>query len=778
MRRQVLSFRGEAPRVTPRGLPDNAAQAAINASLFTGDLRSYRQFAPELGLANPGLVRTIYKLVDSWLSWEADVDVARGTVAGDTTYRTYLTGPTVYSEPRFTNYALATTGAQPYPVTTRPLGVPAPESAPGAVVEVGTTPTTSVSDEGDQLASAWITSAATFSGGTVSEVTQSASIGNPLPSYRIVDRKNVGFGAFAYRDFGIGNYVATRFVCQFTMAQSLGGYVEASWRVMCTEEGYGVTVKIGRIGTTTYLLIGNGSGWGSIASWLAQTPTGALDGTATTWYTIEVNAVVNDSGSVTVTAKLYDGSTLICETAVTNAFDTGGFCGIEGVTADTDGYTTYYDNFLVEGSGSSSVVLSTATSYVYTFVNDLDQESAPSPASATVLRPDGLAITVTTPVAIPSGMSADYGINKKRIYRAVTGNLGTVFRFVAEIDLTTADYIDELTDSELGETLQSELWALPPADLKGILALPNGVMAGFSKNQLCFSAQNYPHAWPVEYRLNTDTDIVGIGNVDTTVVVGTQSFVYSASGNDPAAYSMSKFEVPYACTSKRSIAYLTGIGVVFAGPDGLMAVTGPGQVRNLTDPVFTREQWQALNPASIHGVAHNDVYWMFWESGSLRGCYALDMKQNGAGVIQMAFHAAAAYVDPIEDKMYLVLDEDAEPDDVLLPVPADPPAHIDGRTIFEFEGNPAVRMNYRWRSKLWLLEHPAWLSVFQVKAEDYDNILLRIYGDGVQIEELVVEDETEFTVTQTDLYTTLEVEVLGSSPVRVIQGAEDIKELD
>lgn len=780
MRRQVLSFRGEAPRVTPRGLPDNAAQEATNASLFTGDLRAFRQFAPVLGLANgSGPVRTIYKLVDKWMSWSVDVDVARGTVAGDTTYRTYLTGPQVYDEPRFTNYALAFGGGVPYPSQTRPLGVPAPESAPTAVVEVGTTPTTSVSDEGDQLSSAWITSVPASSGGIVSEVSQDAGIGNPAPSYKIVNRQNVGFGAYAYRDFGIGSYVATRFVGQVAMVQALSGYVEAAWRVMCTGDGDGIVVKIGRVGTTPMLLIGNSSEWGSVGSWLAQTPIGVtLDGTASVWYTIEVSSVVNDTGSVTVTAKLYDGSSLICEVTVTNAFNTGGFCGVEGVTADTDGYTTYYDNFLVEGSGSSSVVLSTATSYVYTFVNDLDQESAPSPASATILRPDGLSVTVSTPVAIPSGVSADYGINKKRIYRAATGNLGTVFRFVAEINLATAEYIDELTDSELGETLISELWALPPADLEGILALPNGIMAGFSKNQLCLSAQNYPHAWPVEYRLNTDTDIVGIGNIDTTVVIGTQSFVYVASGNDPAAYSMSKFEVPYACSSKRSIAYLVGIGVVFAGPDGLMAVTGPGQVRNLTDPVFTREQWQELNPESMRGVAHNDVYWLFWESGSERGCFGLDMKSTGAGVVRMAFHAAAAYVDPIEDKMYLVLDEGNEPDDVLLPVPADPPAHIDGSTIFEFEGNPSVLMNYRWRSKLWLLEHPAWFSVFQVKAENYDNLLLRIYGDGQQVEELVIEEETEFTVTQVDLYRTLQVEVLGTSPVRVIQGAEDVKELD
>jgi len=127
--------------------------------------------------------------------------------------------------------------------------------------------------------------------------------------------------------------------------------------------------------------------------------------------------------------------------------------------------------------------------------------------------------------------------------------------------------------------------------------------------------------------------------------------------------------------------------------------------------------------------------------------------------------------------MFLTLDEDNEPDDVLLPVPADPPRYIDGTTIYEFEGDPVTLMNYRWRSKLWLLEHPSWISVFQVRAEDYDNILLRIYGNGVQVEEIVVTEETEFTVTTVDAYTELEYEVLGTSPVRILQGAEDIAEL-
>lgn len=778
MKFAITSFRGEVPRLTPRALPDNGAQIAENTRLFTGDLTAFKQFAPTIGLANGSTpIRTIYLLNDVWLSWADDVDVARGAVAGDASFRTYLTSPGLYTEPRFTDYSLATTGSPPYPVTTRPLGVPNPDAAPTTAVEVSTVPEAETEDAGNQLSSAWIVSP-DYSGAGDSTVIQDAGIGNPAPSYRIISRNNVGNSAYAYRDFGIGEFVATRFQSQVAMIQSGSGYVEASWRFMCDANGSGIVVKIGRIGTTLTLLMGLGAAWGDVASWLVSDTLPVLDGTGSTWYTVEITATRSASITAAVVARITDGSNVLAEVQMaTNALN-GGFCGIEGVTADSDGYTTYYDNFLAQGSGSVDAVLNIATSYVYTFVNDLGQESGPSPASATLLRPDGVDVTVTTPGDVPSGISTDYGVTTKRIYRAATGNIGTVFRFVAEIPLATTDYVDSLTDSELGETLISELWTLPPDDLQGILALPNGITAGFSKNQLCLSAQNYPHAWPVEYRLNTDTAIVGIGNVDNTVIIGTQSFVYIASGNDPAAYSMSKFEVPYACVSKKSFAYLTGIGVVFAGPDGLMAVSGPGQVRNLTDSIFTREQWQALNPSSIFGVAHNDIYWMFWENGSDRGCYGIDMKANGFGLIRMPFYASAVYTDPIEDKLYMVLTEDNEPDDPLLPIPADPPAHIDGSTIFEFEGNPSVSMIYRFRGKLWLLPHPGWLSIFQVKAEDYDNILLRIYGDGAQIDELVVTEETEFTLAVADRYTRLEYEVLGTSTVRVLQGAEDIAELD
>jgi len=86
-------------------------------------------------------------------------------------------------------------------------------------------------------------------------------------------------------------------------------------------------------------------------------------------------------------------------------------------------------------------------------------------------------------------------------------------------------------------------------------------------------------------------------------------------------------------------------------------------------------------------------------------------------------------------------------------------------------------MTYRWLSKLWLLERPAWLTIAQVRAEDYLNLLVRFYGDGVQISEIVVTESTEFTLDEADEYETFQIEILGTSTVRIAQAAEDVTEL-
>lgn len=701
MRIVIDSFRGEAPRVSPRLLPPNAAQDATNARLQSGDLEAWRQFALTRELDNPGTVETIYLLNDVWLSWEADVDVARGAIAGDESYRAYITGPDVYGEPRYTDYALATsTGSSILPVVTRPLGVPNPASPPTLNVEAGPSPDIAVSDAGDQLSS-WITSGTRIQPGvSVSEV-EEVPQGNPAPSYRLRNLNNVSSPAYAYRDFGVGNNAVITMVSQFNPTGN-GAVLEASWRCACTSGGAGVVAKVGYPFDATgglQLLLGQSSGWGGVGSWQEVIPMAPLDGSGSTWYTSTITVVRNANGTCRATVTIADtGGGVLASAEITALFPIGGFCGVEMVTdyqPPSAEFHTLYDNFAISGSGVyQDATANLSTSYVYTFVNDLDQESGPSEASVTIARADGVAVTVTTPTAPPSGFSSDYGIERKRIYRAVTGATGTVFRFVAEIPLGQATYEDTLTDVQLGEVLQTELWALPPADMRGMLALPNGIMVGFSKNQLCFSAQNYPHAWPVEYRLNTDTAIVGIGNIDNTVVIGTEAFPYLATGNDPASYSMSKLEVPQACVAKRSFAYLTGIGVIFASPDGLLAVGGNGQVRNLTEGVFTRRQWQALEPETILAVAHDNIYFLF-SAAQIDGtpaAYALDVAPTGFGLVRVAFHASAVYADPLTDKLYMMLDGDDEPTSPYLPLPSTAP--VPQTVVDPYFDNPGYLLHF------------------------------------------------------------------------------------
>lgn len=780
----TTGFRGEVPVLTPRSLPAEAAQVAINCKLTTGDLAPFKKFALTEALLNSGTVESIFLLdTATWLSWTQMVDVARGIIPGDTTKRTYITGLDV---PRFTNLALATGGAKPWPFATRKLGVPAPDQAPTVNATQNPTPAIDVVDAGNQLTS-WTTSGTTQVPGSMSSaVTQNGAIGNPAPSYQLFAANNQSAPCYMYRDFGVANCAAVELDSDVAFDGN-GTVYECKWVIAADSSGGGCEVGVaftqGAAGGP-FLVIGTKASWGSEASWLEQIPLAPLVADHSVWYSMHITLTRNSDGTSTVTAVLKGGATTLGTASVTSRFTVGGYCGVtEIVGYPPPALSAYVDNIEVKGSGTfSDTSVNEATSYVVTFVNDLGEESAPSPPSATVLRPDGLAVVVTSQTALPAGYNnTDWVVTTKNIYRAVTGATGTSFLFVAAVPLATATYTDTVLDKATGDALGSSNWALPPSDLQGIMALPNGIMVGFRANQLCFSAKNHPHAWPVEYRLNTDTDIVGIGNVDNTVVIGTKSFIYTATGNDPAAYSMSKFEVPYSCSSKRSIAYLTGIGVVFAGPNGLMAVSGASIPHNLTDQkLFTRAQWQALSPSSMLGVAYNDVYYLFYDNGTTKGGYAIDPKANGWGVIELGFHASAAYADPISGALYLVLDYVNEPDDVLLPARASPPSPVDGKTIWQFEGGTG-NMTYRWRGKAWFLLQQEVMQYAQVRTaptNDYSNLVAKFYGDGTLVDSLVVTGEPVFTLADYgQRYTRFEIELIGTSSVGVAQAAEDLPEL-
>lgn len=85
---KLTSFAGETPRIIPRLLADNYAQAAFNSRLNDGGLTPIRKprFVRQLIDAPVDGFGTIYKHGEEWLSWPGRVYAAPGPVAEDRLY--------------------------------------------------------------------------------------------------------------------------------------------------------------------------------------------------------------------------------------------------------------------------------------------------------------------------------------------------------------------------------------------------------------------------------------------------------------------------------------------------------------------------------------------------------------------------------------------------------------------------------------------------------------------------------------------------------------------
>ncbi len=778
MRIGTNQFRGELPHLAPESLPDQGAQEATNCRLETGNLEAYRQFAQTKVLANVGAVQTIYLHRDKWLSWNAQVDVARNVILDDPAGLLLLTAPTIYSTPRYTTYALAVGGAEPYPVATLPLGVPAPTDIPVLTPGLDPTPTTfsiDVTDAGDKLATEWSTSTPR-SGGTLSSVTQEAATGNPLPCYRLSydEIHNAGEAPWARRNFGVENAARIQVTAQMRFSGDTS--VKNGWVGVATSaDGAGVLVGI----NGGFLQIRNSTalewyGSGLVAQAAAAGLAGAI------WYTLNVTVTVNPSpaNTQTVTAEFLNGVTVIASVTATNVFTIGGNVFITAAIPDDSGsfYATDFDNIHVQATGSTGITPNlTATSYVYTFVNDQGWESAPSLATDDILRPDGVSITVVTSTTAPPGYSA---VTLKRIYRVVTATTGDLFLLVAEIPLAQASYVDTKSDNQVGpDILESQEFDLPPATLECIISLPNGIYAGIFGKQLCLSAAGWPHAWPLRQRYPCESDLTAICNIDNTIVVGTETVVYTCTGTDPGSYVMSKPGERQACVSKRGMVYLDGQGVAFPSPDGYQVCAGSaGAVRNMTENVFTKLQWQALGPESFIAAVHDGVLHWYWSNSPTSGSYALDAKPGGFGLIRLSHHATATFVDPLSDALYLVMDANTEPTDVSLPV-ASTAVTPTGLKIFEFNAETGSgSMVFRWRGKLNLLPYPQTLRIGRVRAATYTNIIVNHYGNGVLLKTRVIANGGTFTVPARKSYDTYEIELIGTSTVRETVLVDDMRE--
>jgi len=244
---------------------------------------------------------------------------------------------------------------------------------------------------------------------------------------------------------------------------------------------------------------------------------------------------------------------------------------------------------------------------------------------------------------------------KQRLYR--TSGTSGAFQLVAERTAAATDWADTVLDANmLGDDLITNGWVPPPVGLKGLISLPNGALAGFYNNQLCFSEPYQPQAWPLSYTFETDSPIVGIAAYGTTVVVCTKTRPYVADGLTPDAVTMQSVTDVWPCLSKRSVCSV-GDGVVFSTSHGL-AYVGMSGVTITTRDLFSPDVWEGMGPSStVCRSANGQLYILYSPVGGVQTeLLRIDSLERGVAVTLEA-DANMLYIDPMSSGVFFVKKE-------------------------------------------------------------------------------------------------------------------------
>lgn len=304
----------------------------------------------------------------------------------------------------------------------------------------------------------------------------------------------------------------------------------------------------------------------------------------------------------------------------------------------------------------------------------------------------------------------------KRLYRSNSGSKATDFQFVAELPLSQTTYTDSAKAEDLQEVVETWGWLPPPADMKGLKLMANGIGMGFSGNTIYPSEPFVLYSYPVEYRISTEYPIVGLGAFGQSMFVGTKGNPYVIQGTDPSSLTMVKLEAKQACVSKRSIVEMGG-GVLYASPDGLCRVDQSG-LSILSSGILSRDDWQSYNPESMLGCELDTRYYAFFDNGVEQGCLVFDFA-GPTTFHKISMHATAAFNDRRKDAMFLVV----------------------GGKLVKFD-HGSSNMTMTWKSKRFRSASPQNFVAAKLGADTYP-VTLNVYINGASTPKYTVSVKNE-----------------------------------
>lgn len=484
----------------------------------------------------------------------------------------------------------------------------------------------------------------------------------------------------------------------------------------------------------------------------AQTVTGNITGATQAKPVVITNAAHGRSTGDRLYIENVVGMTELNNTEFQIAVIDANTYSLQSITDSSDIDGTGYTAYTSGGTWTQRYVETDLEkrSYAYTYVSVNQEEGAPRVASLTVDVGPGQPVAITGMDAAPFG---SYNISTKRIYRTATIGGTTSYYLVAEIPVGMTNFTDYVDAASIGEEIPSIDWDMPPSDLEGLMKLDNGVLAGWSKNQLCFSYPYQPHAWPTSYRKTLDFDIVGGASFGNTVVAITEENPTMVTGIEPRAMSDVGIEINQGCTSKRGVASVGGAGIVYPSPDGLIFVSMSG-ARNITEQTISRDDWQALDPTSFNACVHNGKYFCFYDNGTTQGMFVIEPNNPDNGVVFFDLYATACYVDHLNDIMYLQV----------------------GNDIVAWD-QATTNLTYRWKSKEFDLDESVTMQAGRVRASTYASLTMRLYVDGVLKHTEAVNSDQPFRMPGGYLSHRFHIEIEGTDEVKSVDIAETMSEL-
>lgn len=364
--------------------------------------------------------------------------------------------------------------------------------------------------------------------------------------------------------------------------------------------------------------------------------------------------------------------------------------------------------------------------YFYTYLTDFGEESAPGPVSAVVVVKPGSNLSITNIASPPAG---NYGINRVRIYRSVTGISGAAeFFLISEIAVATTS-----TDNALGASSfvnqtngpsgsVGRVWLPPPTNLKGLIGLWGGMMAGITGMSVRYCEPNKPYAWPAAYETLCNAKPVALGKFQKNLVILTTGAPRIAYGSSPEAMDDTGGGINAPCLSAAGVVSFEH-GVCWPAPDGLAYIGLNGQPRFLTAGILEREQWAALNPATMVAAQYLGYYMGFYDAGAgvLKG-FMLDPLAVAGSVYFFDTGFTAVYYDDLQQALY----------------------GVNGTSIKKWDAGSTL-MTATFRSKEFRMPLPENPGAAEVIAKQFP-VIFKLFADGALVFTKSVLNREPFTL--------------------------------